>query len=221
MNRLADLVSDLSPDGVEFKTLGDCVKRNLGGGTPSSSVSAYWGGEIPWASVGDLSIPGNFIRTTRSYITPEGLSNSSSNLVAPGDVIVAVKISPGKTKIAAAEIAINQDLRGLTLHDFIDNQFFAYYIQTVNIVGNGTIVKGITVETLERLRIPVPPLAVQLQIVKVLNNFTELEADLEAELEARRHQYSYYRDSLLTFGEQGISKQASKQASKHPMGDVE
>ena len=47
--------------------------------------------------------------------------------------------------------------------------------------------------------IPVPPLEIQREIVKVLDTFTKLEAELEAELEARRRQYHYYRDQLLNF----------------------
>jgi type I restriction enzyme, S subunit len=49
--------------------------------------------------------------------------------------------------------------------------------------------------------IPIPPLAIQREIVKILDTFTTLEAELEAELEARKKQYEYYRDELLTFGE--------------------
>ena len=51
--------------------------------------------------------------------------------------------------------------------------------------------------TLEELRIPVPPLEVQREIVRVLDNFTFLSAELSAELSARRKQYEYYRDELL------------------------
>jgi len=49
--------------------------------------------------------------------------------------------------------------------------------------------------------IPIPPLHVQREIVQVLDNFTELTAELTAELSARKKQYSYYRDQLLTFEE--------------------
>ena len=49
--------------------------------------------------------------------------------------------------------------------------------------------------------IPIPPLAVQQEIVKILDTFTALEAELEAELEARKKQFEYYREELLTFGE--------------------
>ena len=107
-------------------------------------------------------------------------------------------------KIAAKDIAINQDLRGLSLHNFINSSFLTYYFQTISIVGNGTIVKGITTDTLERIRVPIPPLEVQREIVKVLDTFTKLEAELEAELEARRRQYQYYRDALLAFRDQDV-----------------
>ena len=51
--------------------------------------------------------------------------------------------------------------------------------------------------------IPLPPLSVQQEIVRILDKFTELEAELEAELEGRKRQYEYYRNKLLTFNEIG------------------
>jgi type I restriction enzyme S subunit len=54
----------------------------------------------------------------------------------------------------------------------------------------------------KKFRFPIPPLAIQQEIVKILDTFTTLEAELEAELEARKKQYEYYRDELLTFGDE-------------------
>jgi len=53
-----------------------------------------------------------------------------------------------------------------------------------------------------KLQIPIPPLPIQEEIVKILDNFTQLEAELEAELEARKKQYEYYRNEMLSFGEE-------------------
>ena len=53
----------------------------------------------------------------------------------------------------------------------------------------------------KKLKIPIPPLHVQSEIVRILDNFTELTAELTAELHARKKQYTYYRDKLLTFKE--------------------
>ncbi len=52
---------------------------------------------------------------------------------------------------------------------------------------------------LKKTEIPIPPLSIQKEIVKILDNFTQIEAELEAELEARKKQYEYYRNQLLTF----------------------
>ncbi|EKR08138.1 restriction endonuclease subunit S [Leptospira kirschneri] len=178
---------------VEWKALGEVIISNTGGGTPSKAKPEYWNGEIPWASVGDLSIDGHFIKKTRNHVTSEGLKDSSSNLISKGDVIVAVKISPGKMKIAGIDLAINQDLRGLKLKDEISAKFLNYYFQILILQGTGTIVKAITSKDLEKIQIPIPSLHVQIEIVRILDAFTELTA--------RKKQYNYYRDQLLSFEE--------------------
>ena len=197
MSRIDELIQDLCPAGVEFKELGGCIARNVGGGTPSRSKRQYWDGDVHWASVGDITATTLKIRDTRQTITAEGLQSSSSNLVPEGWLVVAVKIVPGAMRVVEQPIAINQDIRGLLLNDELDPYFLTYYFKTLSVVGNGTIVKGITNQTLMRIRIPVPPLEVQREIVRVLDKFTQLEAELEAELEARRVQYEHYRNALL------------------------
>lgn len=110
---------------------------------------------------------------------------------------MAVKIAPGAMRVVENQVAINQDLRGLLLTEALDPRFLTYFFKTLTVVGNGTIVKGITNHALLRLRVPVPPLEVQREIVRVLDQFTQLEAELEAELEARRRQYAHYRDAMI------------------------
>nr|WP_201740046.1 restriction endonuclease subunit S [Aristophania vespae] len=189
---------------VEWKPLGEVLIANIGGGTPSKAEQAYWSGTIPWASVGDLSIDDAFVERTRNYITDEGLKKSSSNLIPKGSLIVAIKISPGKVKIAGDDIAINQDLRGLILKNCILNKYLYYYLNTVSFLGNGTIVKSVTSKYLEKIEIPILPLHIQSKIVQILDTFTaltaELRVELRVELTARKKQYNYYREKLLQFG---------------------
>ena len=196
-NYIDRLVAELCPDGVEYRPLGDVVEKNYGGGTPSKAKEEYWGGDIPWASVGDLSNDLMEIFDTRSKITPAGVSGSSTNVVPAGAVIVAIKIAPGKMKIAGVDLAINQDIRGLVLNDLMNARFLTYYFRTLRFAGHGTIVKSITNKRLMDTEVPVPPLEIQEAIVEILDKFTNLEAELEAELEARTLQYEYYRDSLF------------------------
>ena len=196
-NYIDRLVAELCPDGVEYRPLGDVVEKNYGGGTPSKAKEEYWDGDIPWASVGDLSNDLMEIFDTRSKITPAGVSGSSTNVVPAGAVIVAIKIAPGKMKIAGVDLAINQDIRGLVLNDLMNARFLTYYFRTLRFAGHGTIVKSITNKRLMDTEVPVPPLEIQEAIVEILDKFTNLEAELEAELEARTLQYEYYRDSLF------------------------
>lgn len=81
--------------------------------------------------------------------------------------------------------------------------FFALSVLDVTKVVKGNIPK-ITQTDLKNFQIPIPPLPVQQEIVRILDTFTELEAELEADLEARRSQYEYYRDQLLTFPRGGV-----------------
>ena len=196
-NYIDRLVAELCPDGVEYRPLGDVVEKNYGGGTPSKAKEEYWGGDIPWASVGDLSNDLMEIFDTRSKITSAGVSGSSTNVVPAGAVIVAIKIAPGKVKIAGVDLAINQDIRGLVLNDLMNARFLTYYFRTLRFAGHGTIVKSITNKRLMDTEVPVPPMEIQEAIVEILDKFTNLEAELEAELEARTLQYEYYRDSLF------------------------
>lgn len=188
--------------------MAELIENNIGGGTPRKAKASYWNGDIPWASVGDLSGDGIMVKETRNHITDEGLKNSSTNIVPKGYVIVAVKISPGKMKIANIDMAINQDLRGLKLKDFVNNKFITYYFQTINILGNGTIVKGITVGALNKVKVPLPSIKEQEHIVSILDKFDSLLNDisigLPGEIKARRSQYEYYRGKLLTFKEYAV-----------------
>lgn len=190
-------------DEVEWKTLGECVVMNIGGGTPSKAKPEYWNGIIPWASVKDVVNCGTIINETQDFITEEGLKNSPCNIIPKGNIIIITRINPGLAVVTGKEIAINQDLRGLFLKNFLDEKFLVYFFQTINIGGKGTTVKGISIDELERIKIPIPPLAEQERIVNILDKFDALVNDisigLPAEIEARRKQYEYYRGKLLTF----------------------
>lgn len=210
MSKIDDLIQELCPGGVKFYPLGDLIEENLGGGTPSRSQPNFWGGEIAWASVGDLTASELELRTARQSITQEGLQSSSTNLIPEGWVVAAVKIAPGEMRVVKSPVAINQDLRGLRLKSSLDPRFLVFYSKTLQVRSNGTIVKGITNDSLKRISVPLPPLLIQKEIVSILDKFTQLEAQLETELEARRTQYEVTRDRLLDF---------SGDLSTHPMGE--
>jgi type I restriction enzyme S subunit len=188
---------------VEVRDLGDCVTENLGGGTPSSAREEFWNGEIKWASVGDITSSSISISRTRQTISDLGLRSSSTKLIPTGHVIVAVKINPGAMRVVTADMAINQDIRGLLLKPEINPFYLTYFFKTFTIASNGTIVQGITNATLLKVKVPVPPMAIQNEIVNLLDSLSEIVTSLDkgipAEITARRQQYEYYRNKLLTF----------------------
>ena len=87
--------------------------------------------------------------------------------------------------------------------DDVNTKFLLYILATVSKkyvsagMGNPKIMSNV----MEKIQIPIPPLTIQKEIVKILDNFTQLEAELEAELEARKKQYEHYREALLSFGD--------------------
>lgn len=84
-------------------------------------------------------------------------------------------------------------------------RYVAYFFQTEQFQKQkrsyitGTKVRRVNANDLARIEIPIPPLSVQSRIVEMLDKFTSLEAELEAELELRKKQYAYYREQLLNF----------------------
>ena len=97
-------------------------------------------------------------------------------------------------------IRINEKYKGI-----IESSFLNYYFhspdfrKTVNKAVRGVTRFYISKVAFMRLSIPIPPLSVQRKLVEILDKFTELEAELEAELDCRKRQYEYYRNKLLAF----------------------
>ena len=163
------------PDSWQWVRLGEIVFQNIGGGTPDKTNLAYWNGDIPWASVKDLNC--DILTSTKDHISQLGLDNSSSNLIQKGTIIICTRMGLGKIAITGIDTAINQDLRAIDLNQYTEKKFFVYLYKTLSLKGSGVTVKGIKVDELHNLLIPLPPLAEQQRIVARLE---ELLPDVEA-----------------------------------------
>lgn len=89
------------------------------------------------------------------------------------------------------------------------SKYLAYILKTTyfqnevkKITGVGSV-PNVPQSSLAKIEIPLPPIEVQTEIVRILDKFTSLEAELEAELDCRKRQYEYYRDKLLSFDNVG------------------
>lgn len=102
-------------------------------------------------------------------------------------------------------VRFNEDIE--LIPEFSKYLFRSHFMRAaISKTASGVTRFNISKERLKKLPIPLPPLSVQQEIVRILDKFTQLEAELEAELEGRKRQYEYYRNKLLTFNEIGGTK---------------
>ncbi len=205
MNRIAKLIAHLCPDGVEFRAIGE-IAECYSGATPASGIAAYWeDGSIPWMSSGEVNK--GIVYDTDKKITQAGFDSCSTKMVPPNAVVMALA-GQGKTRgmVARTRLSLctNQSLCSIVCNETVNSDFLYYFLSTQYqqlrsvSAGDGTR-GGLNLQMIRSFRVPVPPVEVQREIVQVLDAFTALEAELEAELEARRRQYGTYRDRLLAF----------------------
>lgn len=190
---------------VEWKKLGEVfITRN--GYTPSKSNPEYWeGGTIPWYRMEDIRENGRILSDALQHITPKGVKGNG--LFKANSIILATTATIGEHALITTDALCNQQLTNFEIkEDFKDkllSKFVFYYFYVIddwckkNV--NVSSFPSVSVPKLKKLDFPIPPLSVQSRIVEMLDKFTSLEAELEAELELRKKQYAYYREQLLNF----------------------
>lgn len=157
---------------MRVEKLGNLVSIT-GGGTPERSNPSFWGGGIPWVTVKDfksLEITGATER-----ITTAGLEGSASNLIQTGAIIVPTRMALGKAAINTVPVAINQDLKALRVKDasVVDRDFLFRFLLSKSAYlesqGKGATVKGITLDVLRELEVPLPPRKEQQRTAVILD----------------------------------------------------
>ena len=161
------------PDGWEWSRFGEISLENIGGGTPYKSNPNYWNGEIPWMTVKDVHEGDIYEFETKDSITDIGLTNSSSNLIPKGNLIVVMRMGVGRAIITKIDTAINQDLRGFIFSERVIEEYIVNIFSTLNFPTSGTTVKGIKLKDLLKTPIPLPPLEEQKRIVAKLEELFE------------------------------------------------
>ena len=201
MSRLDELIAELCPNGVEYKSLGEIATIARGGNFQKKD---FCDRGVPCIHYGQIYTKyGLFTDKTITFITEEGAKKQK--FAKTNDIIMAVTSENiedvckclawlGNEDVAvsghSAIISHNQNPKYLVYY-FHSQMFF---IQKRKL-AHGTKVIEVTPDTLKSIKLPVPPLEVQREIVHILDSFTLLTA----ELTARKKQYEFYRNTLLTF----------------------
>ena len=201
MSKLNELIQELCPNGVEYRKLEEVCLKITSGGTPSTQNSSYYGGDIPWLRTQEVDFCD--IIDTSVKITEKGLNNSSAKWIPANCVIVAMYgATVGKTGINKIPLTTNQACCNLQINSEMALYKYVYYClankyEYIKSLGQGSQT-NINSQIVKNLSIPLPPLPIQDEIVKILDRFAEYTAELQAELQARKEQYEYYRNLLLT-----------------------
>lgn len=209
--------SELPKDWVA-NTLGDLFDFK-GGGTPDKKNPAYWGGDIPWASVKDIKT--QYLTKTVDHITEKGLKESASNLANPGELILLTRIEPGKVAIVKTPVAVNQDCKIAKPKKNVDLSWAYYLFLAIEKEfikrSSGTTVLGIRLNDLNKIPVLLPPINEQKRIVKKIEElFSELDNGVSS-LKTAREQLKVYRQSLLKHAFEGKLTEKWREENKHKL----
>lgn len=208
MTKLDELIQELCPDGVKYLPIPELfITRN--GYTPSKANNEFWeNGTIPWFRMEDIRENGRILTTATQYVSEKAVKGK----IFPADsIIIATSATIGEHALIKVPSLANQRFTYLTLKDefkdCVDMMFVFYYCFRLDEYCKSHLNQGnfasVDMKQFAAFKFPVPPLPVQREIVRILDNFTELteglNRELAAELTARKKQYEFYRDKLLTF----------------------
>ncbi len=204
MSNLEELIERLCPDGVEYKTLGDVATISRGGNFQKKDFTEQGKPCIHYGQI--YTRYGLFTDKTLTFINDECFAKQK--YAEPNDIIMAVTseniedICKCVAWLGTEKVAVSG--HSAIIHHSLDPKYLAYFFHSQHFfnqkrrLAHGTKVMEVTPDTLKSIQLPVPPLEVQREIVRILDNFTFLTTELAAELAARQKQYEYYRDKLLT-----------------------
>lgn len=209
MSKLDELINKLCPNGVEFKTLGELGK--FYGGLTGKSKEDFNKGNAKFITYK------NVYENLSLKIDVEDRVNVGENekqrTLEYGDIIFTGSsetsdecgISSVLTQITEEKLYLNSFCFFLRLNDknLLNPDFTKHLFRSSNLryqigkTASGVTRFNVSKKAMERVCIPVPPLEVQCEIVRILDNFTLLSAELSAELSARQKQFEYYKEILL------------------------
>lgn len=190
------------PKGWTWTTIGACFRVAVGA-TPSRKVAAYWGGDIPWVSSGEVCF--RAIVDTRETITLAGLAHSSTQLNPKGSVLVGM-IGEGKTRGQTAILKIdacnNQNCAAIWVtHTDVPPEYVYYWLwsqyDNTRRQSSGNNQPALNKARVEAMPLPLPPLAEQARIVLEIERRLSVVDELEAMVTANLGRAARLRQSIL------------------------
>ena len=180
------------------------VSKIYSGGTPSKNNEDFWqNGTIPWLNSGTVNQ--FFITEPSEFITEEALNSSSAKWIPEHSIVIALA-GQGKTKGMAAQVMFectcNQSMGVIVPNDIIVNRFLLYYLtrnyQNIRNLGGGDKRDGINLEMVGGIPLPVIPLPEQAEIVRHIEDHSNLIDAKKAKTEKLIELLTEYRTALIS-----------------------
>ena len=216
MSKLDKLLRELCPDGVEYKRFDEVCTLNARIGWQRLTKAEYMSkGDYLLITGTDFTETHEIDYSTCVYVTEERYKQDPKIQLKNGDILITKDGTLGKVaQVKGLEMpaTLNGGVFVVRCKDSsLENRFILHYLlsnhfqSVVEQQKTGSTISHLTQTLFSRLMIPIPPLEIQREIVRILDNFTNLTAELTKELTDRKVQYAYYRNKFLYFDESSAS----------------
>ena len=202
MSRISELIKKKCPNGVEQKKLEEVCNFQNGFAFKSNLFKADGKLLLRITNITNNKIDLSDVK----YVHPDDYKENLENyIVQEDDIVIAMSgATTGKIGInhTGKNLYLNQRVGKITpKNNLLNNHFLYHYLLTkVNYfykLAGGGAQPNLSSEMIKKTTIPIPPIEVQEEIVRILDKFSELEAELEAELEVRKKEYQYWLGKLI------------------------
>ena len=196
MNNLEKLIQEKCPNGVEYKTIGELCDVYTGGEPPEDLIK----GKKPEGEyVYPIYSNGIDENALYGYSKEYRINEKAITFSSIGTIGHPTLREANFTPIIRLKVIIPKD------HGVLNIDYLKYALEIVEFKKNKSSLPNVNAKMIKDIRVAIPPIEVQKEIVRILDNFTNLTAELTAELTARQKQYEYYRNKLLSFDESAES----------------
>ena len=189
--------------GGEWKNyaLGDITSMSSGG-TPKSSVVEYYGGDIPWVSIADMTSQGKWILKTERNLTNLGLESSSARLFSKNTILYAMYASIGECSIAKTELSSSQAILGIKCKNGLHFEFLYFHLcslkEKIKLQGQQGTQSNLNAGMVKDFKIRLPDIGEQKAIANVLNICDEEIFITQQKLDSLKQEKKALMQQLLT-----------------------
>lgn len=181
----------------------DKISKMSSGGTPKSTVSVYYGGDIPWVSIADMTSNGQYLYKTVKSLTEAGLSDSAARIYPKGTILYAMYASIGECSIAGVPMASSQAILGIIPDEnHLDPLFLFYYLSfikdRIKLQGQQGTQSNLNAGMVRDFDVLLPSLVEQKEIVEILVAADEELTYLKRKRSVVTSQKRYLVDNLIT-----------------------